>query len=182
MATKPKTAAEILASTIPAPVGVHASLWNRYVCFLKKIVFCIVFNTRLYYIFQYNITWKYIFKFISTSNKKNFTLWANWWSSWYLKSRTFVIYWSYGNESMCHEQVTWPDYSCLHMSVHITNQHAFGAFFFFFLNSWYFHATSTYTTKTHGLGEPNCYKFYFFIHMTVTYFHFSLFFVCIAFT
>ena len=132
MATKPKTAAEILASTIPAPVGVHASLWNRYVCFLKKIVFCIVFNTRLYYIFQYNITWKYIFKFISTSNKKNFTLWANWWSSWYLKSRTFVIYWSYGNESMCHEQVTWPDYSCLHMSVHITNQHAFGAFFFFF--------------------------------------------------
>ena len=29
-------------------------------------------------------------------------------------------------------------------------------FFFFFLDSRYFRATSTYTTKTHGLGRPNC--------------------------
>ena len=29
-------------------------------------------------------------------------------------------------------------------------------FFFFFLKFQYFHVTSMYTTKTHGLGRPNC--------------------------
>ena len=29
-------------------------------------------------------------------------------------------------------------------------------FHFYFLKSRYFRATSTYTTKTHGLGRPNC--------------------------